>query len=110
MATRQAMTSNVKPDRYDEAAALHAAGKTVQEIADRFELSPAQIRELLAYRSSPAVRPRFSGFPPRLAQRLAERYPDAAAIRAASDAELLRVRGIGAVLLQRLRAQHPHGD
>jgi transposase len=97
--------------RRAEIAALRAQGLTLREIADLLGVSPAWIAEFVGRspltEAQAAARRRFPGFPRDLAAALAARFPDEAALRAATDEELLGLRDMGLWRLARLRKRHP---
>jgi hypothetical protein len=59
---------------------------------------------------SAAARARFPDLLPRLAGRLARRFPDDAAVGAADDAELLSMRHMGPQQFRKLRARYPRSS
>jgi transcriptional regulator with XRE-family HTH domain len=105
MSTMRASPANAH--RRPAIAALRAEGLTFREIAERLGVSPATVQQ--AAGSAPltpaqaAALDRFPGFWRDLAASLDARYPDAAALAAATDEELLALPGMGPWRLKQLR-------
>jgi hypothetical protein len=71
------------------------------------DASDARRRKL---EGSTAARARFPDLLPQLAVRLAQRFPDDDAVRAADDAELLSMRHMGPQQFRKLRARYPQSS
>lgn len=100
--------------RCAEIAAMRAEGRTLREIAAHVGVSTSRIGQLAL--SAPrtaeqiAARERFPGLMLDLAVRLAQRFPDAAAVSEADDEELISMRLMGAAQFRMLRAQYPRRE
>jgi len=98
--------------RAAEITSLRAQGLTAPAIAERLGVSRSRIYQIMAAElvtaEDRAVWTRFAMLPSDLAARLAHRFHDAAAVCAASDDELLSLRGLGPRQLQKVRQRYPH--
>jgi len=98
-------------ERRIKIAAMRANGMTLRAIATIFGVAAERIRQIELHGDPPleqrAAHARFPEFRPDLAVRLAERFPDDAAVCAAADKELLSLRGVGSVQFAKLRARYP---
>lgn len=105
------MSADGPAARAAEIRALRAEGRTILAVAACLGVSRARVYQILAAdqaaEDEQTARTRFPMCPPELAARLALRFPDAAAVCAAEDGELVSIRSIGPKQLQKLRARYP---
>jgi len=84
---------------------LRSVGAVVGVNAERvrqIEVSAAHVQRIRAATA------RFPDLKSGLAVRLAQRFPDVAAVCAADDQELHSLRGVGSVQFAKLRSRYPH--